>query len=149
MATEHQGEPPFNWHPDHLKLAVEAAGVALWAWNVDDDHFTMDPHGFELWGLPRSGAVTFEELSERMHPADRDRVRAAFAATPAGLTCDPLSNRHPCDSGNPASSFFFPIWVPAFAGYDEEKNQPLLGISSFSQPMASRYDTAANTKNGV
>lgn len=74
-----------SWHADHLKLAVEAAGVALWAWNVDDDRFTMDGRGFELWGLPWSDTVTFEELSEHIHPADRDRVRAAFAATRAVL----------------------------------------------------------------
>lgn len=75
--------PPHAWHANHLKLAVEAAGVALWAWNVDDDRFTMDERGFELWGLPWSDTVTFEELSEHIHPADRDRVRAAFAATRA------------------------------------------------------------------
>lgn len=62
-----------------------AAGVALWAWNVDSDLFTMDERGFELWGLPWSDAVTFEELSAHIHPADRDRVRAAFAATRAML----------------------------------------------------------------
>jgi two-component sensor histidine kinase len=64
-------------------LAVNAAGVALWAWNVDTDVFTMDERGFELWGLPWSESVTFEELSEHIHPADRDRVRSAFAATRA------------------------------------------------------------------
>jgi two-component sensor histidine kinase len=57
--------------------------VALWAWNVDNDRFTMDERGFELWGLPWCETVTFEELSAHIHPADRDRVRAAFAATRA------------------------------------------------------------------
>jgi two-component sensor histidine kinase len=73
------------WAPDHLQLAVTAAGVALWAWNVDTDLLTMDERGFELWGLPWSDRVTFEELSAHIHPADRDRVRAAFAATRAVL----------------------------------------------------------------
>ena len=73
------------WSDDHLRLAVEAAGVALWAWNVDDDSFTMDERGFELWGLPWRETVTFEQLSDHIHPADRDRVRAAFAATRAVL----------------------------------------------------------------
>ena len=45
----------------------------------------MDERGFELWGLPWSETVTFEELSNHIHPADRDRVRAAFAATRAVL----------------------------------------------------------------
>lgn len=76
---------PHTWRVDHLRLAIEAAGVALWAWNVDDDRFTMDERGFELWGLPWRQTVTFEELSQHIHPADRDRVRAAFAATRAVL----------------------------------------------------------------
>ena len=59
--------------------------MALWAWNVDNDNFTMDERGFELWGLTWSDTVTFEELSAHIHPADRDRVRAAFAATRAVL----------------------------------------------------------------
>lgn len=59
--------------------------MALWAWNVDDDSFTMDERGFELWGVPWREKVTFEELSEHIHPADRDRVRAGFAATRAIL----------------------------------------------------------------
>lgn len=75
--------PPesFHWHPDHLRLGIEAAGVALWSWNVDDDGLTMDPAGFALWGMEWSPSVTFEQLSSHIHPADRDRVRAAFAAT--------------------------------------------------------------------
>ena len=69
------------WSEDHLRLAVEAARVALWSWQVDDDRFAMDERGFELWGLPWREQVTFEELSANIHPADRDRVRAAFNAT--------------------------------------------------------------------
>ena len=69
------------WHENHLRLAIEAARVALWSWHVDDDRFAMDERGFKLWGLPWSGQVTFEELSANIHPADRDRVRAAFSAT--------------------------------------------------------------------
>ena len=69
------------WHEDHLRLAVKAACVALWSWHVDDDRFAMDQRGFELWALPWSEQVTFEELSVNIHPADRDRVRAAFNAT--------------------------------------------------------------------
>ena len=75
----------FPWKPEHLRLAIEAAGVALWSWNVDTDELTMDERAFALWGVPHSEAVTFEDLSARIHPADRDRVRAAFSATRAIL----------------------------------------------------------------
>jgi two-component sensor histidine kinase len=41
----------------------------------------MDERAFQLWGLPWSETVTFENLSAHIHPADRDRVQAAFTAT--------------------------------------------------------------------
>ena len=76
------GDSPLHvWGPDHLRLAIDAACVALWSWNVGDDRFAMDERAFELWGLPWSEAVSFENLSAHIHPADRDRVRAAFSAT--------------------------------------------------------------------
>jgi two-component sensor histidine kinase len=71
------------WEAPRLKRALHAAGVALWSWTVETDVFAMDEQGFELWGLPQTSTVTFEELSSRIHPADRDRVRAAFTATRA------------------------------------------------------------------
>lgn len=72
---------PDRWSNKHLRLAVDAARVALWSWNVDDDTFNMDPRGFQLWGLPQAASIEFEQLSANIHPADRDRVRAAFTAT--------------------------------------------------------------------
>ena len=38
-----------------------------------------------MWGIPQSQFVCFEDLSAHIHPKDRDRVRAAFAATRAIL----------------------------------------------------------------
>lgn len=75
-------KPPV-WGEKNLQLALTAAGVALWSWNVDTNKLTMDEHGYDLWGVPISEFVTFEDLSSHIHPADRDRVKAAFAATRA------------------------------------------------------------------
>jgi len=69
------------WAAKHLRLAVDAAGVALWSWNVDSNRLTMDERAFDLWGLPWAPDVKFEELSERIYPADQDRVRMGFEAT--------------------------------------------------------------------
>jgi two-component sensor histidine kinase len=41
----------------------------------------MDEHAYDLWGLEPGKEVGFEDLSAHIHPADRDRVRAAFTAT--------------------------------------------------------------------
>ena len=69
------------WRPEHLRLAINAASVALWSWNVDSNHFTMDARAFELWSLSWAPEVSFEALSSHIHPADRDRVQEAFTGT--------------------------------------------------------------------
>jgi two-component sensor histidine kinase len=74
---------PQVWDPEHLELAIDAAGIALWSWNVDTDRLTMDRRGYALWGVPMTRDVCFEDLSAHIHPSDHDRVRAAFAATRA------------------------------------------------------------------
>ncbi|MES2033086.1 MAG: HWE histidine kinase domain-containing protein [Pseudomonadota bacterium] len=76
-----QGPGTQVWRPEHLRLAIDAAQVALWSWQVDTDHFTMDERAFDLWGLPWADVVAFEQLSAHIHPADVDRVRAAFSST--------------------------------------------------------------------
>ena len=73
------------WDAQCLRRAIEAAEVALWSWNVETDLFNMDDRAFAIWGIPSNAAVTFEDLSSKIHPADRDRVRAAFAATRAHI----------------------------------------------------------------
>jgi two-component sensor histidine kinase len=73
----------FPWDEQRQRNAIEAAGVALWSWNVDSDKLSMDEHAFAMWGVPQCETVCFEDLSAHIHPADRDRVRAAFAATRA------------------------------------------------------------------
>ncbi len=70
-----------KWSDRHLRQAIEAAGVALWSWNLDTDRLVLDDKSFTLWGLEVSADVSFEDLSARIHPADLERVRAAFEAT--------------------------------------------------------------------
>lgn len=74
-----------KWPPDEIRRAVDAAGVGLWSWNVDTDEIVLDSRGHELWNVSETSALSFELLSEKIHPADRDRVRAAFTATRAIL----------------------------------------------------------------
>lgn len=77
-----QSTSPPVWNEKHLRIATNAAGIALWSWNVDTDEIALDERSHRLWGLPvTEGLVTFEALSARIHPEDLDRVRAAFAST--------------------------------------------------------------------
>ena len=80
-ARERPPSPP--WSAERLRLATEAAGVALWSWAVDPDEITIDDHAFDLWGIAKTDAVSFTDLFSRIHPADCDRVSAAFLAARA------------------------------------------------------------------
>ncbi len=78
-----QAAPQPEWSADELRRAIKSAGVALWTWIIDDDTFVMDAKAYELWDIAVETDLTFEHLSAKVHPADRDRVRAAFVATRA------------------------------------------------------------------
>ncbi|MCW6512187.1 histidine kinase [Hyphomicrobiales bacterium BP6-180914] len=67
-----------------MRIATDAAGVALWSWNVDTDAISTDERAHGLWGVP-DGPVTFTDLSANIHTEDLDRVRAAFASTREAL----------------------------------------------------------------
>lgn len=71
---------PDVWDANRLRIASDAAGIALWSWNVDTDAISMDERSHALWGVP-VGSVTFTDLSAHIHPEDLDRVKATFAST--------------------------------------------------------------------
>lgn len=70
-----------DWSESHLRAATDAAGVALWSWNVHTDEVMLDQRACELWGVSPAGRITFETLSSKIHPQDLQRVRTAFTAT--------------------------------------------------------------------
>ena len=70
-----------TWNADRLRTATQAAGVALWSWNVDTDDIELDERAHLLWSIPVGEAVTFKTLSRRIHPEDVSVVENAFAAT--------------------------------------------------------------------
>jgi two-component sensor histidine kinase len=72
---------PHTWDTRRLRIANEAAGVALWSWNTATDEIALDDRALALWGMPAGAQPTFEGLSAKIHPEDLDRVRAAFSAT--------------------------------------------------------------------
>lgn len=80
--TDSNDDP--DWTSKQLRRAIEAAGVALWSWNVDTDAFVMDEQGYRLWAVSDDAKLTFEHLSEKIHPADKDRVRSAFLRAVVG-----------------------------------------------------------------
>ena len=79
-----EGSSALVWDAERLRIAADAAEVALWSWNVDNDEIALDERAHSLWGVPRRNRpITFEDLSTRIHPDDLGRVKARFQATRA------------------------------------------------------------------
>ncbi len=56
-----EGSSNLVWDAKRLRLAADAAGVALWSWSIDTGEIALDERAHGLWGVPRSDAraVTF------------------------------------------------------------------------------------------
>jgi hypothetical protein len=77
-----ESEPPGS--EEGLRLALAAAGVIAWDWDLDTDHVVC-ANGQALWGMDEGHAG---EFLGAVHPDDRALVRAtkdaAVAAPAAG-----------------------------------------------------------------
>lgn len=62
------------------QVAMESAGMAAWAWRVSEDLIRWERGVSALFGEPADWTPrNLDELLERVHPADRERVRAEVA----------------------------------------------------------------------
>jgi PAS domain S-box-containing protein len=63
-----------------LEVAVEAAGLGFWEWDVAAGKVTWSEHNKALYGLEPDAEVSVQRYLEMVHPEDRDAVREAFLA---------------------------------------------------------------------
>lgn len=66
----------------HARLAVEAAGLGLWEWDIAADRVTINESLGEVLGRPERVKAPFEArvLTELTHPDDREKVADALKA---------------------------------------------------------------------
>ena len=48
-----EGSGALVWDAERLRIAADAAGMALWSWNIDTDEIALDERAHKLWGVPR------------------------------------------------------------------------------------------------
>ena len=62
---------------DRLQLAVEAAGLALWDWQLPSKQMFLSARWGEMIGdVAMEGRWEIRTLLERVHPEDRSRLQA-------------------------------------------------------------------------
>jgi signal transduction histidine kinase/HPt (histidine-containing phosphotransfer) domain-containing protein len=77
---QRQAERRLATSEERLSLAVDAAQLAIWDWELATDHFDSGTLAL-LLGLPREAiAASADALKARMHPEDVPRFEAAIEA---------------------------------------------------------------------
>jgi PAS domain S-box-containing protein len=60
-----------------MDLAVDAAHLGLWEWDIRRDVFWANDTGYAMFSFPLGERVDFEMFSQRVHPEERAVVAAA------------------------------------------------------------------------
>ncbi len=69
-----------HFSEDHLHLALEAAGVGLWYWDLKQYSLVWNDQCKALFGFARDDAVTYERFLAALHPDDRAHVNGVIQA---------------------------------------------------------------------
>ena len=72
--------PDLSRDAERLQLALSAGQLGDWSWDPSTDRVTMSPRTAGFFGLAATAEVTWAELRELLHPADRDRAHEAVEA---------------------------------------------------------------------
>ena len=82
-----------------LRLAVEAAQLGLWDWDLSRDRIVWSDRVYQIFDLPRHVTPNFQTFLERLHVDDRDRVLEAVSATLEGRQSEYAVDFRVCPPG--------------------------------------------------
>jgi PAS domain S-box-containing protein len=75
ISDRKQIEVALQQNEDRLRLAIEAAQLGTWDWNLSTNELLLDEVGKTLFGLLPEAEASFEDCFERLHPDDRERLK--------------------------------------------------------------------------
>lgn len=80
LARIEQKERQIARGAESLRLAVEAAQIGTWDWDLPNDLVVWNDRNYDLLGLERGAPISSGAFLTQVHPDDRLRVRAAMDA---------------------------------------------------------------------
>ncbi|HEY1170792.1 MAG TPA: PAS domain S-box protein [Verrucomicrobiae bacterium] len=61
-----------------LQLALQAARLGRWNWDIINEQITWSPECLAIYGLPANAQVDYPQFLKTLHPDDRSRIDAAL-----------------------------------------------------------------------
>jgi len=77
ISERKQAEESLRESEERMSLAANAAGLALWMWDVSCDEVWLTPEGRTLFGWTKSEPINFERFIRSLHPDDQEATREA------------------------------------------------------------------------
>jgi signal transduction histidine kinase len=109
---------------ERLQLTLRAARMGTWEWEVGSDRLTWSNAAYDFAGTQVQVETTLMRMFERIHPDDRAKVSAAFAAVLNGA--DHMEVEFRWSSEDPAND---PGWAAAIGKVSvREDRRHLLGV---------------------
>jgi len=65
----------YKFSDAHYRLAMDAAGVGMWDWDLFQDKRIWTDQCKALFGLPFDAEVSYQRFISMLHPDDRERVK--------------------------------------------------------------------------
>ena len=83
ITESRRAEQALQTSEQRLRLAAEAAGVAIWDWNTMDDSLRWDEQMFQIYGLPPDpeGRVQYQQWAACVLPEDLPRQEEILRET--------------------------------------------------------------------
>jgi PAS domain S-box-containing protein len=75
MAERRRAEEALRESEARINLAANAANLGLWVWNLRDDELWVTEKWRKLFGFAESEPVNFGQLTQRVHPEDRELMK--------------------------------------------------------------------------
>ena len=69
---------------ERMKLAINAADIGLWEWNIPQDEIWFSRFGRNRLGLDENQTLSFHSYLQTLHPDDQERVKKTVIGTVAG-----------------------------------------------------------------
>lgn len=60
---------------ERMRLAADAAQMALWRWDIAHDAIWVSPGGRGLYGMPPDASIHLQRFLDTLHPDDREPTR--------------------------------------------------------------------------
>ncbi len=79
LITRKQAEEALRTSEEQLQLALDAAQMGLWNWDITTGEVVWSQKCLALYGLPPDTQMSYERFLQALHPEDRERVDAALS----------------------------------------------------------------------